>query len=95
MASSTSVVIALTWGGIQFPWTSAHVLVPLIVGLLGIGAWLAYEGLYATHPIVSSVLVCGGLNACSPLAGAVQALVKQDQPQRVYHIIVLDADELT
>ncbi|KAI0051607.1 MFS general substrate transporter [Auriscalpium vulgare] len=40
ISSSTSVVIALTWGGIEFPWTSARVLVPLILGLLGLIAFI-------------------------------------------------------
>ncbi|KAJ7624051.1 major facilitator superfamily domain-containing protein [Mycena polygramma] len=52
VAATTSTVIALTWGGIQFRWSSANVLVPLILGLLGIIAFFVYEGLYATHPLV-------------------------------------------
>ena len=52
VASSTSVVLALTWGGVEFAWTSAHVLAPLILGLIGIAFWLVYEAVWATHPIV-------------------------------------------
>jgi hypothetical protein len=45
-------MIALTWGGIQFPWSSARVLVPLILGLLGLAGFLVYEAKLAQHPIV-------------------------------------------
>ena len=57
-SSTTSCMIALTWGGIQFPWTSAHVLVPLILGLVGLALFLMYEALFATEPLVSN-LACG------------------------------------
>lgn len=57
IASTTSVAIALTWGGIQFAWGSARVLVPLIVGLLGLCGFLVYEAVYAAHPLVRVVKV--------------------------------------
>ncbi|KAF7309858.1 MFS general substrate transporter [Mycena indigotica] len=47
VASTTSVVIALTWAGIQFAWTSAKVLVPLTLGLLG----MAFVPKYPIVPI--------------------------------------------
>ena len=56
ISSSTAVVIALTWGGVQFPWTSAHVLVPFVLGLTGIFLWLIYEAKWATNPIVRCLL---------------------------------------
>ncbi|KAJ6482029.1 major facilitator superfamily domain-containing protein [Mycena vitilis] len=52
VAATTSTIIGLTWGGIQFPWGSAHVLVPLIIGILGLVGFLVYEGRYAKHPMV-------------------------------------------
>ena len=51
------MIIALTWGGIQFAWTSAHVLVPLVLGLCGIGVWLIYEHKWAPYPIVRSLII--------------------------------------
>ncbi|KAF8313830.1 iron permease [Clavulina sp. PMI_390] len=44
VSSTASVILALTWGGVSHPWTSAKVLVPLIVGFFGIGVFLVYEG---------------------------------------------------
>ena len=42
VASIVSILLALTWGGTEHPWTSAQTLVPLLLGLAGLGvfAWL-------------------------------------------------------
>ncbi|KAL5536448.1 hypothetical protein ACEPAF_270 [Sanghuangporus sanghuang] len=52
VASTTSVVLALTWGGIEFPWSSAKVLVPLILGLAGLVAFVIYEAKVPEAPLV-------------------------------------------
>ncbi|KAK3377352.1 major facilitator superfamily protein [Lasiosphaeria ovina] len=44
VAALTSVLIALSWAGAVYPWSSFHVLVPLIVGLAGLVGFLFYEG---------------------------------------------------
>ena len=52
-ASTCAVAIALTWGGAVFPWSSAQVLVPLIVGAAGFLGFLAYEKMFAKMTLVS------------------------------------------
>ena len=53
MAGSTvSILLAITWGGIQFPWSSAHVLVPLIIGAIGLLVFLVIEFLWLKGPTV-------------------------------------------
>ncbi|KAJ7641556.1 iron permease [Roridomyces roridus] len=52
VASTTSVVIGLTWAGIQFSWSSAQVLAPLILGILGLVGFLVYEARFTEFPIV-------------------------------------------
>ncbi|KAK7059979.1 iron permease [Favolaschia claudopus] len=52
VGATTSTVLALTWGGIQFSWGSANILVPLIVGLCGLAVFLIYEARFAAHPMV-------------------------------------------
>jgi hypothetical protein len=37
------VVLALTWGGSYYPWNNVNVLCPLIIGLLLVLAFLAWE----------------------------------------------------
>ena len=56
IASASSCVIGLTWGGVQFPWSSAHVLAPLIIGIVGIIGFLVYEALVAREPLVHLVI---------------------------------------
>lgn len=43
ITSVVAVLIALTWGGDKYSWASWHVLVPLVLGLLGITAFLIVE----------------------------------------------------
>ncbi|PCH33069.1 MFS multidrug transporter [Wolfiporia cocos MD-104 SS10] len=57
MGSTTAVVLGMTWGGVQYAWGSAQVLVPLIVGFAGLGAFMLYEALWATYPLVPVSLI--------------------------------------
>ncbi|KAI0667888.1 iron permease [Trametes maxima] len=43
IAGTTLALVALTWGGIQFSWDSAHVLAPLIIGGIFIAGFFLYE----------------------------------------------------
>jgi len=42
---------AIQWGGYQYPWTSAHVLAPLIIGLVMFGLFILYEIKWAKYPM--------------------------------------------
>lgn len=42
--------MGINWGGYQYPWTGAHVLVPLILGAVMIIAFLVWEA-YAPYPM--------------------------------------------
>ncbi|KAF9016262.1 hypothetical protein BDZ89DRAFT_1141579 [Hymenopellis radicata] len=58
IASTCSCMIVglrLTWGGIRYSWASANVLVPLIVGVVGIAISLVYEAKWASHPTIKGV----------------------------------------
>ncbi|KAJ7066027.1 iron permease [Mycena amicta] len=43
IAGSALAIIGLTWGGIRFPWGSAQVLAPLIIGLVTLVVFGFYE----------------------------------------------------
>lgn len=58
IASSTACVIALSWGGVRYPWVSARVLAPLVLGICGLCAALLYEARFAKEPLVSFRPVC-------------------------------------
>ena len=53
VGGTTSVTIALTWGGVFAPWSSAKVLTPLIVGLVVLILFLWWEARCALHPLVN------------------------------------------
>ncbi|KAF8327395.1 major facilitator superfamily domain-containing protein [Cantharellus anzutake] len=45
--STTAILIALAWGGVVYSWSSWHVLVPLLVGFVGMGIFGIFEWLLA------------------------------------------------
>ncbi|GAA5954646.1 hypothetical protein JCM3765_003841 [Sporobolomyces pararoseus] len=51
VASATSAILGLTWGGVTYSWTSFHTLVPLILGLAGIVLFIYLER-FSKHPTV-------------------------------------------
>ncbi|CDO74565.1 hypothetical protein BN946_scf184771.g1 [Trametes cinnabarina] len=71
IASTTCIVLGLTWGGIKFPWSSAKVLVPLIVGLVGLAFFILYEAMWAKNPIVPITL----LQNRSSISGFIQTFI--------------------
>ncbi|KAJ7048471.1 Mfs1.2 [Mycena amicta] len=57
VTSTISVVIALTWAGTKYPWSSFRVLVPLILGFAGLAGFLVYEAKVPEYPIVPISLI--------------------------------------
>ncbi|KAJ7437589.1 iron permease [Mycena galericulata] len=55
--ATASIMIGLTWGGVQYPWSSPRILATLIVGCIGILVFLGYEFAIATSPIVPRSLL--------------------------------------
>ncbi|CCM00830.1 uncharacterized protein FIBRA_02872 [Fibroporia radiculosa] len=43
ISSTLAVLIALTWAGVRYPWSSVHVLVPLCLGFVGIASFFVIE----------------------------------------------------
>ena len=50
--SSTLFLVGISWGGNQYAWSSAAVLVPLFVGVLGMILTVLYETRYARLPFL-------------------------------------------
>lgn len=42
--SMVSILIALSWAGSQYPWSSHRVIVPLVLGFAGSAAFVLFEG---------------------------------------------------
>jgi len=51
-ASTVALNLALTWGGVEFTWSSYRVLVPLLIGIAGLGIFMVYENRFPREPIV-------------------------------------------
>lgn len=41
--ANVAILIALTWGGAVYPWSSYRVIVPLVLGFVGLGLFTAFE----------------------------------------------------
>ena len=52
VVGTTLTVIGLTWGGIRYPWKSAQVLTPLIIGVCLIAFSLYYEAKFPKVPTI-------------------------------------------
>lgn len=53
VGSTTSFLTPLTWGGVQYPWTSWRTLILLILGLAGTAAFFAYEIYIPQEPFIT------------------------------------------
>jgi EmrB/QacA subfamily drug resistance transporter len=54
--ADTSLLLGVTFGGVMFPWSSWHVLVPLILGFVGLAGFGVYEFCIPKHPMVRIVV---------------------------------------
>lgn len=56
IGSTVSIMVALAWAGVQFPWSSVQVLVPLVLGATGMIAFFVIERTcsWIREPTVSS-----------------------------------------
>ncbi|KAL8946725.1 MAG: hypothetical protein Q9222_006917 [Ikaeria aurantiellina] len=52
IASTTSLLIPITWGGISYAWSSWHTLAPLCLGTAGLISFVAYEEVVAKEPLI-------------------------------------------
>ncbi|KAG6371276.1 major facilitator superfamily domain-containing protein [Boletus reticuloceps] len=52
ITSTTVSTIGLTWGGVNYPWSSNTILFLLALGLLGLGLFIGYEFTLAKYPLV-------------------------------------------
>ena len=52
VGSLTSFLMGITWGGVDFPWSSFRTLAPLLIGVLGIGATFTWEIWGAKQPFM-------------------------------------------
>ena len=71
----TSFLIAITWGGIQFPWDSWHTLVPLLLGIVGVGATVAWENWGAKSPFLRLAIFRNPSAIAAYICAGIQGIV--------------------
>ncbi|KAH0262852.1 MFS general substrate transporter, partial [Aureobasidium melanogenum] len=52
IASTTLFLVGISWGGTEYPWSSATTLCPLLIGLAGVVLTVIYETKYASVPFL-------------------------------------------
>lgn len=78
-SSATSFLIAISWGGTQYSWSSAHTLVPLILGILGLAVVFPWEHYFAREPFLKPSLFKSISAVAIFICGASQGLLLYGQ----------------
>jgi MFS family permease len=76
LGSSLAIIFALTYGGSRYPWSSWHVVVPLVIGLLALAGFHGYEASpWVSEPLLPPHLFGNRTSAIAFYATFVQALM--------------------
>ena len=75
IASLSCLLIGITWGGVQYPWGSWNVLVPIATGLAGLFATVLWEKIGAREPFILLALFRGRSAAAIYFCGLIQGLI--------------------
>ncbi|KAI0118386.1 major facilitator superfamily domain-containing protein [Nemania sp. FL0031] len=75
VGATTSFLIPLTWGGVQYPWASWRTLFPLILGAVSILAFCLFERYWVKQPIINVGLLGNYEMAYSLVATAINSAV--------------------
>ncbi|KAI0013767.1 major facilitator superfamily transporter [Xylariaceae sp. FL0662B] len=73
--SATSFLMAISWGGIQYPWNSYETIVPLVIGVFGLAVTVVYEMYFATQPFLRRSLFYSPMPIVTYILGCIQGLV--------------------
>lgn len=75
VAASTATILGLTWGGVSYSWSSYKVLVPLILGIAGMAAFLYIEKRFVKHPTVPFDILANRTSLVGFLATFIHGIV--------------------
>lgn len=75
MGSATSFLIAISWGGTQFAWSSAQTLAPLIIGVAGLVGTAIWERYMAKEPFLPHSLFYNTSAIAAFICSSFQGLV--------------------
>lgn len=96
IASLTSFLVAISWGGAQYAWSSWRTLLPLILGAIGVVASLVWER-FAREPFLRHTLFGSWSAIIAYLSAAFQGLLVCHPPLYTIHPTVppWDLQQLT
>lgn len=75
IGSSTAFLLGLTWGGVRYEWSSAKVITPIVLGFVGILAFIAYEAKVPAEPTVPWRILSNRTTVSGYIGTALQGLV--------------------
>ncbi|KAH9225158.1 hypothetical protein K456DRAFT_1852812 [Colletotrichum gloeosporioides 23] len=79
IGSATLLLVAISWGGLRYSWSSAGTLVPLSLGAVGTALTMIYESRFATSPFLRRRLFQTASSTATYICGAIQGLVMYGQ----------------
>lgn len=86
VGSVVGILIALTWADARYPWSSWHILVPLLVSFAGLGAFHTYEASsFCKHPTIPPRLFA---NRTAAVAFAVTFFMGIMAVYRTYFLVI-------
>jgi EmrB/QacA subfamily drug resistance transporter len=75
-ATVVSVLLALSWAGVDYPWSSWRVLVPLILGLAGLFLFYAHQrSRFCLEPSIPTKLFSSGTAVCALWIAFIQSVL--------------------
>ena len=87
-ASMTSFLVAITWGGVQFAWSSFRTLVPLIVGVFGVIVALAWEIWWTKTPFLRLFLFNSRSAVLTYFMALLQGLLVSPRPTLPFGLLL-------
>ena len=75
IGSATGFIMGISWGGVQYPWSSWHTLVPIIVGIAGFVAFYFYEEYTSAEPIIHMAVFRNRNNLAAYLDTVLHSLI--------------------
>lgn len=75
LSSTTGFLIPITWGGVQYPWSSWRTLVPLIVCALGITGFILHQEYLAPEPLIRTSVFKNRTAAIAYLSSAIHGII--------------------
>lgn len=56
VGATTSLLLGVSWGGVQHAWTSAETLAPIVAGVLGAGTFVSWQMHARSHSLLPTAL---------------------------------------